>query len=100
MRRHSTNCMSPKITWARPIPSESNSFDRTVPRTRRTNAMPFITLDNKARLFYRLEGNDEFPVLVLSHSIGTDHGMWEPQAQDLLPHFRVLRYDTRGHGAS
>jgi len=31
--------------------------------------MPFITLDNKARLFYRLEGNDEFPVLVLSHCL-------------------------------
>jgi 3-oxoadipate enol-lactonase / 4-carboxymuconolactone decarboxylase len=62
--------------------------------------MPFITLNNKARLFYRLEGGNELPVLVLSHSIATDHGMWEPQAQDLLPHFRLLRYDTRGHGAS
>ncbi len=62
--------------------------------------MPFVTLNDKTRLFYRLEGNDELPVLVLSHSIGTDHGMWEPQVQDLLAHFRVLRYDTRGHGAS
>ncbi len=62
--------------------------------------MPFVTLNDKTRLFYRLEGNDELPVLVLSHSIGTDHGMWEPQGQDLLAHFRVLRYDTRGHGAS
>ena len=26
--------------------------------------------------------------------------MWDAQAADLLPHFRVLRYDTRGHGAS
>jgi len=26
--------------------------------------------------------------------------MWAPQILDLLPHFRVLRYDTRGHGAS
>jgi len=39
-------------------------------------------------------------VLVLSHSIGTDHAMWAPQVPDLLPHFQVLRYDTRGHGAS
>ncbi len=62
--------------------------------------MPFVTLNDKTRLFYRLEGNDELPVLVLSHSIGTDHGMWEPQVQDLLARFRVLRYDTRGHGAS
>jgi 3-oxoadipate enol-lactonase/4-carboxymuconolactone decarboxylase len=26
--------------------------------------------------------------------------MWDAQAADLLPHFRILRYDTRGHGAS
>ncbi|MGC2170601.1 MAG: 3-oxoadipate enol-lactonase [Candidatus Sulfotelmatobacter sp.] len=61
--------------------------------------MPFVTVNN-TRLFYRLEGRVERPVLVLSHSIGTDHGMWAPQATDLLPHFQILRYDTRGHGAS
>jgi 3-oxoadipate enol-lactonase / 4-carboxymuconolactone decarboxylase len=61
--------------------------------------LPFVTVNN-TRLFYRLEGRAERPVLVLSHSIGTDHGMWAPQAADLIPHFQILRYDTRGHGAS
>jgi 3-oxoadipate enol-lactonase/4-carboxymuconolactone decarboxylase len=61
--------------------------------------LPFATVDN-IRLFYRLEGKADRPVLILSHSIGTDHGMWAPQIDDLLPHFQVLRYDTRGHGAS
>jgi 3-oxoadipate enol-lactonase / 4-carboxymuconolactone decarboxylase len=61
--------------------------------------MPFVTANN-LRTFYRLEGNEGSPVLVLSHSISTDHGMWEPQVPDLLPHFQILRYDTRGHGAS
>jgi 3-oxoadipate enol-lactonase / 4-carboxymuconolactone decarboxylase len=61
--------------------------------------MPFVTIDD-IRMFYRLEGNDGLPTLVLSHSIGTDHQMWEPQVSDLLPHFRILRFDTRGHGAS
>ncbi len=61
--------------------------------------MPFATVDN-IRLFYRLEGKADRPVLVLSHSIGTDNGMWAPQVEDLLPYFQVLRYDTRGHGAS
>lgn len=61
--------------------------------------MPFVTI-NAARLFYRLEGPVGQPVLVLSHSVGTDHGMWAPQAAGLLPHFQILRYDTRGHGAS
>jgi 3-oxoadipate enol-lactonase / 4-carboxymuconolactone decarboxylase len=61
--------------------------------------LPFGNLGN-SRLFYRLEGNEGRPVLVLSHSIGTDHAMWDLQVPDLLPYFRVLRYDTRGHGAS
>jgi 3-oxoadipate enol-lactonase/4-carboxymuconolactone decarboxylase len=61
--------------------------------------MPFVTIDDM-RMFYRLEGNDGLPTLVLSHSIGTDHQMWEPQVSDLLPHFKILRFDTRGHGAS
>jgi len=61
--------------------------------------LPFATVDN-IRLFYRLEGKTDRPLLVLSHSIGTDLGMWAPQVEDLLPHFQVLRYDTRGHGAS
>jgi 3-oxoadipate enol-lactonase / 4-carboxymuconolactone decarboxylase len=61
--------------------------------------VPFSTIDNR-RLFYRLEGREGAPVLVFSHSIGADHGMWAPQVPDLLSHFRVLRYDIRGHGAS
>jgi len=50
--------------------------------------------------YYRLDGADDRPVLVLVHSLGLDHGMWDPQASDLARHFRVLRYDIRGHGAS
>ena len=61
--------------------------------------MPFVTVD-RARLYYRLEGVDGRPVLVLSSSIGADHGMWAQQMPDLLEHFQVLRYDTRGLGAS
>jgi 3-oxoadipate enol-lactonase len=61
--------------------------------------LPFANIDD-ARLFYRLEGRDGLPVLVLSHSLGCDHQMWAPQMPDLLDHFQILRYDTRGHGAS
>lgn len=50
--------------------------------------------------YYRLEGPETAPVLVLSHSLGMDHGMFQEQAAALSPFFRVLRYDTRGHGAS
>ena len=61
--------------------------------------MPFAAV-NGARLYYRLEGTSGKPVLMLSHSIGADHGQWAPQLPDFLEYFQVLRYDTRGHGAS
>ncbi len=61
--------------------------------------MPFAEINN-TRLFYRLEGRNDLPALVLSHSLGCDHSMWAPQMPSLLDHFHVLRYDTRGHGAS
>jgi 3-oxoadipate enol-lactonase / 4-carboxymuconolactone decarboxylase len=61
--------------------------------------VPFLTIQNR-RSFYRLEGNSGRPVLVLSHSLGADHAMWDRQMPELLGQFQVLRYDTRGHGAS
>jgi 3-oxoadipate enol-lactonase/4-carboxymuconolactone decarboxylase len=61
--------------------------------------LPFATIHDY-RMFYRLQGNAGRPVLILSHSISTDHAMWDLQVNDLLPHFQILRYDTRGHGAS
>jgi 3-oxoadipate enol-lactonase len=61
--------------------------------------MPFAAVNN-TRLFYRLEGRAGLPVLILSHSLGCDHGMWLPQIPGLLERFQVLGYDTRAHGAS
>lgn len=52
------------------------------------------------RLAYRLEGPPDAPVLMLSNSLGTDMTMWEPQLAEWGRHFRILRYDQRGHGAS
>ena len=61
--------------------------------------MAFADLDG-FRCYYRLEGRADRPVLVLSHSLGLDHTMWDQQMAGLLAHVRVLRYDLRGHGAS
>jgi 3-oxoadipate enol-lactonase / 4-carboxymuconolactone decarboxylase len=61
--------------------------------------LPYALVDN-TRLFYRLEGRDDAPVLVLAHSLGLDHSLWDQQALDLAPYFRILRFDWRGHGAS
>jgi len=61
--------------------------------------MPLI-LAGGLRQYYRLEGSDSRPTLMFSHSLGCDHTMWDTLAAALLPHFRILRYDTRGHGAT
>src|ERR1035438_7243781 len=61
--------------------------------------MPFVHTAN-LRTYYRLEGNGGRPVLIFAHSLGVDHGQWDPQVPELLPHFQILRYDIRGHGAS
>lgn len=61
--------------------------------------MPFIYA-NGICLRYRLEGKPGAPVLVFSNSLGTNLSMWEPQVSALCDDFRILRYDTRGHGLS
>jgi 3-oxoadipate enol-lactonase len=40
------------------------------------------------------------PAVVLSNSLGSTHRMWDAQLAELERHFTVVRYDTRGHGAS
>ena len=49
---------------------------------------------------YELSGNENGQVLMLSHSLGSSLAMWNPQIDSLESTFRVLRYDTRGHGGS
>lgn len=63
--------------------------------------MPMVSVGEHA-LHYRLDGDDapDRPVLVLSNSIGTDLTMWDEQVGALATRYRVLRYDTRGHGCS
>lgn len=38
--------------------------------------------------------------IILSNSLGADLGMWDDQIDVLTTKYRVLRYDTRGHGGS
>lgn len=60
----------------------------------------FFTTGDGVRIAYRFDGDAGLPVLVLSNSIGTTLHMWDEQIPALSRAFRVLRYDTRGHGAS
>lgn len=63
--------------------------------------MPFASIDG-IHLHYRIDGAEhiEAPWVVLSNSLGTRLAMWDAQVPALSVHFRVLRYDTRGHGQS
>ena len=49
---------------------------------------------------HRLDGPEDAPLLVLSNSLGTTHRMWDWNLDAVTERFRVLRYDTRGHGDS
>lgn len=47
-----------------------------------------------------LEGPVNADVVMFSHSLGFSLDMWQPQLEALRGHYRILRYDIRGHGAS
>ena len=55
---------------------------------------------NGIQINYELSGKKDAPVVVLSHSLASSMVMWNPQLKLLESHFRVLRYDMRGHGKS
>ena len=61
--------------------------------------MPTIDA-NGCRINVKVEGRDDAPVLMLCNSLGTDMSMWDDQVPDFLRHFRLVRYDRRGHGGS
>lgn len=55
---------------------------------------------NGIRLACQLDGPDDAPALVLVNSLGTNLRLWEPQMATFSQAHRVMRYDSRGHGAS
>ena len=55
---------------------------------------------NGVDTYYVDEGPRDAPVVVMSHSLSAELAMWQPQAETLDSRYRVIRYDTRGHGES
>lgn len=53
---------------------------------------------NGINVTYKFDGPADAPVVMLSNSLMSNHTMWDPQMAVLTESFRVLRYDTRGHG--
>lgn len=61
--------------------------------------MPIAKLPD-VHLYYEWAGPEDKPILLFSNSLGTNLQMWAPQIDEFTKHFRVLRYDKRGHGQS
>jgi 3-oxoadipate enol-lactonase/4-carboxymuconolactone decarboxylase len=61
--------------------------------------MPFANRDG-VRLYWRRDGSEEKPALLLLNSIGTGMELWDGVVPLLLAEFCVIRMDARGHGAS
>lgn len=61
--------------------------------------MPTIDADG-CPINVQIDGREGAPVLMLSNSLGTNLHMWDLQMPEFEKHFRVIRYDRRGHGKS
>lgn len=61
--------------------------------------MPFVQSQG-AEIYWKVEGADDAPPLVLLNSIGTDMDLWDAALPMLRARFKLIRIDTRGHGAS
>lgn len=55
---------------------------------------------NGITLNYRIDGPEGAPWVTFSNSLATDLSLWDGQVERLSDRFRILRYDTRGHGRS
>lgn len=61
--------------------------------------MPFLET-RSFRCHYRVDGPESAPAIVFSNSLGATLAMWDEQVPALIDHYRVIRYDSRGHGQS
>ncbi len=55
---------------------------------------------NDVVINYEVEGPEDAPVVTLSHSLATTLELWDLQLPVLRGKYRILRFDTRGHGSS
>lgn len=62
--------------------------------------MPTINTADGCPIHVEVTGSESAPALMLSNSLGTNLHMWDDQAAEFAKHFRLIRYDRRGHGQS
>ena len=61
--------------------------------------MPDLDVDG-CRLSWTAQGPADAPALLLLDALGTTVDLWRSQVDRLAEAFRVIRFDTRGHGRS
>jgi len=61
--------------------------------------MPVVQLRGEP-FAIRIDGADDAPALLLSNSLSSDLSMWDDQVPQWSRRYRVVRYDSRGHGRS
>ena len=61
--------------------------------------MRYVERDG-ASIAWRADGQPDLPALIFGNSLGTDHTSWDLVVPRLSGHFRIIRFDARGHGAS
>jgi 3-oxoadipate enol-lactonase len=62
--------------------------------------MPQIETSDGIHLNCAISGPADAPPLLFSNSLGTNLNMWDGQMGQAERHWRVIRYDQRGHGGS
>lgn len=60
--------------------------------------MEFVRV-NGVRIAYESTGDGPVPLVLVHGSWGSHHN-WDPVVPGLVPHFRVVTYDRRGHSSS
>jgi 3-oxoadipate enol-lactonase len=69
-----------------------------MPHGKPSSPVPLTTVRGTFRV--TIDGDAGAPALILSNSLGTTLEMWDPQVAAFSEHYRLIRYDTRGHGGS
>lgn len=72
----------------------------SVSNNQSNGAMQFFETGDGCRIAYQIDGDNDKPVLVFSNSIATDFHSWDAQIATVGKYFRIIRFDTRGNGAS
>ncbi|NUB04891.1 alpha/beta fold hydrolase [Azospirillum sp. Vi22] len=72
----------------------------SVPRSVESARRPMFIRPRNTNIHIHVQGPQDGPPVLLLHSLGTNHHVWDPQAEVLARRFRVIRPDMRGHGLS